>query len=525
MKKTLVVASIAGACALAFNAYADAETPPRYLGWFQGVGAATEGEVDESSDLAPSGGSWTLGTGTKSYAAEMGFSYDLNAGQTVTFNASQEAAPATDTVTRVELVSYFSPVICSESLDIAAPDGASTQVGFVSAAITNASGEATMKYCAWTGNGWFALDGAAPNADEDVLTTLNAEFDYRDAAPIVSFTIVSNDVTYPLTTGTVETVSKFGIASSSASVKKVNGLVCSGSGNVKSLTGEIAEAIAEMDGKKYISLHEAVDAISSATDKNITMLAATPENVELTDGAAITNASGYVTGEITAGAGANVTIELSANDINNGANGEYEVPVKTATAGGTVTIALPFDNKEIARDENGVQLATLGNTIKVTVQTATSVLQAVKPDSANADTALKNIDGKTNNVLRVFLEKYAKTAYEATDANASDIAEALNNSGVNGLKLWQDYVLGIEPTTDIKPVTAVAGDSDGSNISLEIPALAVDNTTGDYTVSYKVYKDDSETPLDVEQSAGAIKIPTSGGTATYTVKAVLTPAP
>ena len=125
----------------------------------------------------------------------------------------------------------------------------------------------------------------------------------------------------------------------------------------------------------------------------------------------------------------------------------------------------------------------------------------------------------------MFLEKYAKTAYEATDANASDIAEALNNSGVNGLKLWQDYVLGIEPTTDIRPVTVVTGDGDGSNISLEIPALVVDNTTGDYTVSYKVYKDDSETPLDVEQSAGAIKIPTSGGTATYTVKAVLTPAP
>ena len=539
MKKTIAFASAVCAFACVLNALADDAMPPYYLEWFDAVGAsATAGDVTVSSNLAPSNGTWTtLGTGTKTFDADAGFSFELDAGQVVLFTPEQNAAPDTGTVTRVEVTSYFPPIVCAAASELPSATDMGTaeaQIGFAAVAVTNSVYTANFSYYAWVGGeNWIQLTGATPNDEDEIETTLVADFDYRDATPTVTFSIVTNGAENVAITNVLENSSgskAIGITSTAVSAKMITGVRCDGNGNIKSLSASIAQAIAEMDGKKYLSLEEVVEAVSTADDKTITMLAETPESVELTNGATITNASGYVKGTITAGEGSTVTIALGANDIDGGRSGSYEVPVRTAVSdGGSFVVTIPYTNKEIATNEQGEAILTLdAASIKVTIQTATSVLANVKPDTANAGKTIKATTatngGYTNNAFRVFLAKYVPDAYTNADASATTIADALQNipTDSNGLKLWQDYVLGIEPTDSVKPLSPVAGDGDSENIKLEIPDLAGATSSGDYTVTYKVYKDGTEV-TSVDQSADAIRIPTSEGTGTYTVKVVLTP--
>ena len=514
MKKTLVVASIACAFASAFNAYADAETPPRYLNWFDAIGTG----ASSASSLDPTNGEWNVSaSGEKSWSAEDGLTYDLSTNY-VTFTASQAAAPDTNTVTRVSLVSYFYPIVCSAISEIPSLDGSTEQIGFAAVAVTNAAGEATFKYCAWTGDSWFALDGAEPNDEEDVLTTLKAELDYRDTVPTVSFTIVSNGVDYALTTGSVEVVTNILVTSSKASGDKLYGFKCGGSGNIKSAQGLMAEAIAEIGGKKYISLAEAT--ANAAPGSVIDVLAETDEDITLANGVAISNANGKVKGTISAGEGSTVAIDLSVADIGGGSNGTYTVDVKTSTSGsGTIAVIQPLPNKEIA---SGTTTIT-SDRITVTIHTKTELLAALRPDAAN-DKALA-VDNTTNSPLRVFLEKYSP-AYRSADASTESIQAELRSvpAGSNGLPLWQDYVLTIEPDTVVKPVAPAAGDDSSSYIKLSIPNLSGVTPIG-YTVTYKVYKEGVADPVATTDSANAIQIPVSSGSGKYTVKAVLTPAP
>jgi len=514
MKKTLVVASIACAFASAFNAYADAETPPRYLNWFDAIGTGASSE----SSLDPTNGEWNVSaSGEKSWSAADGLTYDLTTGY-VTFTASQEAAPDDNTITRVSLVSYFYPIVCSDVSAIPSLNGSTEQIGFAAVAVTNAAGEATFKYCAWTGDSWFALDGAEPNDEEDVLTTLKAELDYRDAVPTVRFSIVSNGVDYALTTG-MPTVAAIPVTSSKASGDKLYGFKCGGYGNVKSAQGLMAEAIAEIGGKKYISLAEAT--ANAAPGSVIDVLAETDEDITLANGVAISNANGKVKGTISAGEGATVNIDLSVADIGGGSNGTYTVDVKTSTSGsGTIAVIQPLPNKEIAVGTTTIT----SDRITVTIQTKTDLLTAMRPDANNTDKAFA-VDSTTNSPLRVFLEKYSP-AYRSADASTESIQAELRSvpAGSNGLPLWQDYVLTIEPETVVKPVAPAAGDDDSSNIKLSIPNLSGVAPIG-YTVRYDVYKEGSASPVATAASADAIQIPVSSGSGKYTVKAVLTPAP
>lgn len=524
MKKTLIVASIAGVCALAFSASAYADTPPRYHDWFEAV--KQSGEDAESGvlpgDLDPTSGSWSFGTGVFSWDSTDGFGYELTDGSVV-YTADQAAAPDTNTVTEVSLISYFSPVLCCDDAspysELPAPDSGS-QVGFVAVALTNASGAATFSYRAWTGDGWFGLEGATPDDEEDIPTTLVASFDYRDATPTVQFTIITNGVETLLTTGTV---SKFEIVGAAATAvaaagQKILGLKCYGSGNVKSLTAQIAEAIAEINGKKYISLVEA-NAAANEGD-TIDVLAETDESITLADGVEISNAVGRVTGTISAGADSTVTVDLSETDVGYGANGTYTVNVKTGGSG-TIEVKQPLANKEIA---DGTTSIVAGESITVTIHTKTTLLQAMRPDEDNKDKVF-TVDNTTNSPLRVFLEKNSP-AYRASDASTESIQSELRGvpAGSNGLKLWQDYVLTIEPETVVKPVSPAAGDTSTTDIKLEIPTLSGVSPRDGYTVTYKVYKEGVAEAVATAASADAIQIPVSSGSGKYTVKAVLTPA-
>ena len=523
MKKTLVVASIACAVASAFSAYAD-ETFPRYLNWFEAIGAnATEGDVTESSSLDPSNGTWNVSaTGDKTYDAANGFVFDLTSGY-VSFAAEQAAAPDSGTMTKVSMSSYFMPVICADYSELPSDSdmiSASAQVGFIAVAQTNADQTSTFTYCAWTGNGWFELAGATPNDEEDVLAPLEAEFDYRDAVPTVKFSIVETngvETLIPLTTGALE-VAKFDISSASVAGKVLNGLKCGSDGNIKSAHGQIAEAIAEIGGKKFISLTEA-NAAALPGDV-IDVLAETDESITLADGAAISNANGKVTGTITAGETSTVTIDLSASDINNGANGTYTVPIKTGGTG-TIVVTQPLANKEIAEGTTNI---VAGSSITVTIHTKTDLLKAMRPDEDNTDKVF-DVDNTTNSPLRVFLEKYSP-AYRADNASTESVQAELRgvpDGSANGMKLWQDYVLTIEPDTVVSPVAPAAGDDSSTGIKLEIPALAAVSPRDGYTVTYKVYKEGVVEPVATAASADAIQIPLASGSGKYTVEAVLTP--
>ena len=527
MKKTLIVASIAGVCALAFSTSAYADTPPRYHDWFEAV--KQSGEDAESGivpeDLNPTSGSWAFGTGDFSWNTTDGFGYDLTDGSVV-YTADQAAAPDTNTVTKVSLTSYFSPVLCCDDAtpcsELPAPDSGS-QVGFVAVALTNASGAATFSYRAWTGDGWFGLEGATPDDEEDIPTTLVASFDYRDATPTVQFTIITNGVETLLTTGTV---SKFEIVGAAATAvaaagQKILGLKCYGSGNVKSLQSQIAEAIAEIYGKNFISLTEASEAAaagSTAEEKTIVMLAETDEDVTLANGATIANVEGYVNGTITADAATTVTVAFTLDDIDAGTNGTYSVDVKTAGSG-TINVSQPMANKEIADGSTVID----GQKITVTIHTKTDLLAAAHPDTANSSKSL-SVNNTTSSPLRQFLDAHCHDAYVDPAVSDATIQAALQTVGSNGLQYWQDYVLGIEPTTDVGPMSPVAGDASESNISLEVPALSTATLSGDYTVTYAIYKDNDPSPVATASSPAALAIPVSGGTGKYTVKAILTPA-
>ena len=148
-------------------------------------------------------------------------------------------------------------------------------------------------------------------------------------------------------------------------------------------------------------------------------------------------------------------------------------------------------------------------------------------DSSDNTDKVFTVDNTTNSPLRVFLEKNSP-AYRAADASTESIQSELRGvpaESANGLKLWQDYVLTIEPETVVKPVSPAAGDTSTTDIKLEIPTLSGVSPRDDYTVTYKVYKEGVAEPVATAASADAIQIPvSSGATGKYTVWAILTPA-
>ena len=149
-------------------------------------------------------------------------------------------------------------------------------------------------------------------------------------------------------------------------------------------------------------------------------------------------------------------------------------------------------------------------------------------DSEMKEVKLPGVTGSVQNTdkLRKFLEDSKIDAYTGDDASADGITqEMLTSDTANGLKYWQDYALGIVVGTSVAPVTTPAGDTNPDAITLAIPTIDKDNYSGDYDIRYQVMKDSAPVPSGggLDENPGAILIPLTSGTGTYSIKAVFTP--
>ena len=498
MKKTLLMASVACACAFAANA--------AYDSWFTGIGASATG----TNAMDATNGAWVFNvTNGEASVESSALVFDLDDGETIVFNADQAAAPDTNTITRVAVTGVFTPVKVSDLPSDSEMTTRGAQVGFVVASTTE-NDVTTYNYKGWVGSGWITLGSAIPAANIESNTSLVVDFDYSQRTPsanYVTFSLVSGS---PATTNVLSGGNHIAMTSTAAANRCVAGMTCYGSGTLAAANGDVEIGVATLNGVKYASISDAVAAASGTAEISVvrpTDEAVTVNKADIT----INDPNDIYTGNVAVD-GVTTTVKPAAveftGDTLAGKSGTYTLKAGATAANiDDIAVVLPMSNKEVASK------TVSGGKVQVTIQTATSVLAGATTDGGKALSVVP--------ALRTFLTKNAQTAYEAAEVSSSTITAALNSTpeNKNGLKLWQDYALGIEPEDSVKPVTAPAGDTDAENITLAIPDLVGKTPSGDYTISYKVG--------DTVQAggAGAIKIPLTTGTVTGNkdVKVVFTP--
>ncbi len=457
-----------------------AATADTYTNFLTGVSSVAPGGTPTAV-----GGTWDVSGATlKKVPDENAFEFETDAStMTLTVNS---AIPDTNTIVKIEL-----DVTVEEVTNLLAVLPAGAQTAF--AVCTNA-------YNAWNGSEWVALDEVPAGIDDSQTTNLIVEIKYLGDASkhkrVARFSI--GDTALHVRTNGSEWVEL------ATDADNFNALKVDGSGTFAQADASVMLGVAEYDGVKYGTLAAAVEEAAKDVEKEtIAVLRETSENVTLPDGAKIAD-NGKVKGTISADSSSTIEVQPTVDEFVStegaevvGTSGTYTIPVKVS--GGTVTIKLPMDNKEVV----SVSEPSGGN-ITLTIQTATSILEGAKPDGTKA---------LTYNVskLRDYLAAHTNAAYIAADVTSGSIQSALAATRENGLPLYRSYALGIAPNIPVKPVT-VASDSDSSNITLSIPGLVGATPSGDYAISYKVG--------DTVQSggAGAIKIPLSTGTGNKRVK-------
>ena len=177
---------------------------------------------------------------------------------------------------------------------------------------------------------------------------------------------------------------------------------------------------------------------------------------------------------------------------------------------------------------SGGKVSTESRTIIVTepgqpplVRPSTATMNAVRTPG---NRPYKNID-----TLREFLENNHVEAYTSGNGDAAAIGTALDASGLNGLPLWQDYVMGIDQTASVTPEYTPSADTDPLNFNLQIPALAAaikaEKPSGDYAIKYRVDKDGATGEAQPMPETCFIPVVLPSAAASYNVRILLEPTP
>ena len=465
------------ATAVASATFADTYTD-QYTNVFTGVTAVSPAGVPSAT-----GGSWTT-EGVVLTNVDNKVEFDAE-GEAVLRLSVTSAPQDTNTIFRVAVNGTIEDVGELTALD----SGAQTAFAIC-----------TNSFHAWNGSAWVVLNEVPDGFDGSAPTNLLVEISYQGTNSVrkARFTVGNTTLSLRGTeTYWIDLVT---------SANNLAGFGVNGSGTLAAVNGDVMLGVAEYDGVKYGTLQEAVDVAAADTTKTVDVLRETAETVTVTNSVKIAD-NGNVTGQINADSSIPIEIqptvaEMTATDagIGGGASGSYEIPVNIS--GGTLSVALPMSNKEIAGG-----LTQEGNKIRFTIRTATSILEGAMPDGSKALTV--------NDNLREFLGRNASEAYNAADVTSKSIEDALKTTGENAIPLYQSYALGIEPNVSVKPVTKPNPTSaeQTAGITLYIPNLVGKAGSGDYTIKYKVG--------DSEQAggAGSITIPTTG-TGSYEVKIV-----
>ena len=490
MKKTVL--TLAVACACATFALADDNAAPAYkwqANWFDSIGSGAT--ID---DMKSTNGSWSGLTGATVSGGALTVELD-DTDAPASFAVTAGVAADTNTVTKIETTITFTKALADDL-----PESVTAQ--FALAAVD----AETDYYALWTGDeeaGWQTLTGATPS---DEAVAVKFEIDYKEASkesPKKTLRVwiggtqmnVGGVTDIPLTSDGMQ----------------IAGFSVTGCGTIANVNGAIQLGVASVGGVKYGTI---TDAVTAATDgAKIEVLRETDESVVLPEGKEVTIADNgkMKDADITVPETKTVTVAPAAVEFTGtelaGKSGEYTIPMKVK--GGTLKVDLPSEiaeYKEIAKQDR------TDDAVKVTLQTKKEILAEVKPDGA------KNLMANEAK-LRTFLANKATTAYEAADAKAEAIKNAISANGGNGVPLWQNYVMGTDPEKSLAPIANPAGDKSTDGISLVVPALAGTlGPSGDYAVSYK-YKTNDEEKEITPTADGVIQIPLATGI--YSVKAVL----
>ena len=475
MRKSIAVLALAGAFGTLF-----ADNGPEVTDWFTAIG-------DEASyeQLNPVNGAWTITPGTDGSAgyADGRLVLELGADGSAVFAATDGTAPDTNTITRVTITTTFEPL---------------TELP------NSSDGDANLVVCGgkfyvWDGGKWVNTDIAAPASG--VETSVLAEIKYQgvNAARAIRFTIGEGNAT--VTTGWIP------LASTENAFANVT---IKGAATLDNIIGKVEMGRAENDGIKYSTIADAKAAAKSGSDKTITLLRDSSEEVEMDSEIELETAGKY-TGKISLDPeDANAKIEIAYG----------KTPLESTQSAAEVKLYVvtdvPVEKINVTVDDASKEVVNLQKSedgqIKFSLRTSTEVLNQVKPDGVKA---LKTDPNNPNDKYRQFLSSVAKEAYEAAHANPASIQKAIDQEASNGLRCWQNYVMGISVADYAKPVQPVAapvGDKDKGFITLSVPVINKTKASGDYKVTYKV---DDVTADDPQ----AIKVPLRTGT--YEIQAIL----
>ena len=496
MKKSFVFASIA--CAGALALHADWTCQNLFVGI--GENATSTNEMDTTN------GSWnfsTVAAGEVSYAVATGLAFDLETDEHIDFTVGNEEPADTGTVTDVEVTGVFTPLSGTKPTD-EEMNGRSAQVGFIVAI-----DDSGTNYCAWTGSGWTVLTNDNVSASANVYgeTSLLVRFDYR--GPTASFAIVSE--TPAITTNYLGNsagvvylpITSSAVTGTALANRKVNGVSCYGSGTIAKADGGVGLGVAAVGDVKYGSL---ADAIKGAAEGNtVTVLRTTTESVNAKDGVKISDPNRLAEGAtISVPPNTTVGIVPTAAELNSGTSGDCTVPLQiTAASVNQIDIDLGDvgNTKEVIN--KAIDTSVSPHTLTFTLQTKADIVTNLTPVAGGK--ALRHNEER----LRSFLNTYVHDLYISSGSTSAALLTAIETpNSTSGRPLWQSYVLGVEPSASLAPVSAPA-DTSTTGITLALP-VAID-PTGDYTVSYKLNGTVKE-----GATAGNIQIPIENS-GTYTV--------
>ena len=416
--------------------------------------------------------------------------YDMKDGDYLALEPMVSKAPDTNTITVVEIVATLEEV---ETLPVDMTlEGMAAQTAIV--VYTNA-------YNVWNGETWVQL--AADVQDGEV--TLKVAISYQD------MNLNEETLTFPdryaeffINGRSIGAVELIGFAYLQGQLRRV---VCSGSGSLDLLDGSVMEGVAENNKVKYGTIKSAMDAASTSGDDTVVLLRDTSEDIA-TDGSVKIDLNGKAnSGTTTVPEGKKFAIAYESQK-SEGTASRTEAITETIPGGltkDTVSVSIGDSSKE------AYDVSVNGTTLSFKIQTSSEIMDQIKPTSSTRYL--------TRNVqkLRDYLAKNNVGSYTRAKTTADLINTELSipgdpTKGENPLQLWQDYVLGIQPTDSIAPVTTPAGDVDGEHITLSVPAIDPNKYSGDYTITYKV---DDVTADDPQ----AIKVPLRTGT--YEIQAIL----
>ena len=449
MKKLTIALSIACAGALAF-----ADNEQWQSDWFKGIGGTTDTSI---TDLKVTGGTWTIPEGAATFESST-LTLDLDTDAEALFAVSADAGD-TKTAQKVTVSGVFTP--CATS-DLVSKDDMGTKAAQVGFAVVEDSAETSgYSYYAWVGGDSWEKIGACSSAEAETALTLT--LNYWTSTVTATFAIKNGNSAIVAVTKTLT-----GTALTAAQANyKVASVACTGSGSLTQVDGAAQIGVAQIGDVKYGTVEAAVTAATEGA--TVKLIHEVDGNVTIPKTAKIVlDENGQKTGEIVNNG--DVTIPLTTNEVAQG-SGTYTYSIKageTAKVSATTTDT----SKECVVTKNT-------DNVTITVQTAKSVLNGMTFTSNSKAFDISTTEKEA--AFRAFLTKNGGEAYTKANTSSDAIKTALEKTGDNKLALWQDYALGIEPSTTLA-VKPVEKDEATDKITLALATTVA--PTGDFTIKY-----------------------------------------